>query len=864
MNTVKKILILLLAFTLVFALASCVDGGGGGGDTDCTEHADANNDGKCDKCNVDVEPAQRPSGDGDGLVLIEGGKPKFNFVVEDDVSAAVMNAVNKVKKDLKKLDIEVEILYDDGKNITDCEVLIGNITTRGEKYSFDPHTLGPKGTAVKRVDSKIILLGGSEAYTVAVIEEFAEDFLGIKSGVKELDSVTVLDKALFDKPMEKDDYRVTSVKFGAVDAAGLKIYADTSNIEALKTAQYLQDLFYTSGGYWLDIVRLTESTDATSGILIKVIPNTREGNGFSISFKDSLVTIETEFANKLLESVEKGFAKFLIAKGEIVLDKNSVSFTTDVRHIYYSDFVENIDTSGSSNVYEQLKAVHDYANTYGHVVCARPGEKYLITETGGIPIEIKTDCIWDGATFIFDDRHLEAQGASASNSVFKLVRDYKPVAYDVNSQFDIVRRINEAGGIKKDEINASLKFFDLALGYPAMVVPENSEHKVYIRYGGNANNGSEQAELIVIDEEGNIDPLTPFLLDYAQVTKLTIYRIDDTPIKLEGGTFITRANNAECSYDNGFTRNIMIVRSNVTIEGITHKITDEGDRGSSYSGFFTTQNCNNIQIRDCVVQAHRAYVDEKRVDEDGNVLEYGTTMGTYELGGYMTNGYYCYNVTQSNFYDPQGKPTDRWYDENGEGAKNNANGAAGIWGVMGTNYCKNITYESCVLNRMDAHAGVINATVLDTEIIHINLIGGGKMLIKDSTVYNSHVVKLREDYGSTWNGEVHIINTTHVVSGSSTPVILSGAWYNHYFGYTTYVPSTVILDGYKLESAQTTVRIYGIGISTDVTGPTYAGEKNENPPVFPEKVIFRNKQNGITFTTDAVGFFESIVEMVEE
>ena len=45
----KKILILFLVLTLGLALVAC-----GGGDDPCTEHVDANSDGKCDVCEYNV------------------------------------------------------------------------------------------------------------------------------------------------------------------------------------------------------------------------------------------------------------------------------------------------------------------------------------------------------------------------------------------------------------------------------------------------------------------------------------------------------------------------------------------------------------------------------------------------------------------------------------------------------------------------------------------------------------------------------------------------------------------------------------------------------------------------------------------
>jgi hypothetical protein len=53
----KKLLVLILALALCFALASC-----GGGNDPCTEHIDADANGKCVVCDATVEP----SGDDDG------------------------------------------------------------------------------------------------------------------------------------------------------------------------------------------------------------------------------------------------------------------------------------------------------------------------------------------------------------------------------------------------------------------------------------------------------------------------------------------------------------------------------------------------------------------------------------------------------------------------------------------------------------------------------------------------------------------------------------------------------------------------------------------------------------------------------
>ena len=72
MKKAKKILFAAFVLILVFCLFSC-----GGGDGTCKSHADADNDGKCDKCGETVKEEGNPTAD---LVLIEDGEAKFQIV----------------------------------------------------------------------------------------------------------------------------------------------------------------------------------------------------------------------------------------------------------------------------------------------------------------------------------------------------------------------------------------------------------------------------------------------------------------------------------------------------------------------------------------------------------------------------------------------------------------------------------------------------------------------------------------------------------------------------------------------------------------------------------------------------------------
>ncbi|MBR5818331.1 MAG: hypothetical protein IKY62_06750, partial [Clostridia bacterium] len=61
----KKVFLLLLALTLIFALISCDD-------EPCVEHIDENEDLVCDECGAELEEPKD-----EGLSLIENGEAKF-------------------------------------------------------------------------------------------------------------------------------------------------------------------------------------------------------------------------------------------------------------------------------------------------------------------------------------------------------------------------------------------------------------------------------------------------------------------------------------------------------------------------------------------------------------------------------------------------------------------------------------------------------------------------------------------------------------------------------------------------------------------------------------------------------------------
>ena len=125
------------------------------------------------------------------------------------------------------------------------------------------------------------------------------------------------------------------------------------------------------------------------------------------------------------------------------------------------------------------------------------------------------------------------------------------------------------------------------------------------------------------------------------------------------------------------------------------------------------------------------------------------------------------------------------------------------WGIIGTNFCKNLIYDGCALSRFDAHQGVTNATIRNSTLgyMGVKLTGFGTFTIENSTVRGSSFIDLRPDYGSTWNGDIIIRNCRFISSGN--PIILNGSNDGqHDFGYTCHLPTRIVIDGLKIEDGK--------------------------------------------------------------
>ena len=831
----RTLILLLLSLSIIFSLLSC------GGDGACTEHTDANRDGKCDTCDATVEPSGGEGGEGDGndsaaIELIKDGDALFSVLVASSASSVVRDYANGLINELNKYYVEdkdVVMSYDSAELDPGTEIIIGPVTSRGEKFNVDIHYLGYEGFAIKAIDGKIfVIAGGNTGYRKAM------DYL--KKSILKLDDYddcisNLSIPADTNHEVVQSGYDIESIKVNSND---LKDYVITYS-EILKTeknvATAFQESLYKGTGIWLDIVRLNKLGENQKAIYIEYTGEDESrttADGLIVYVDDEAnVHVECEFSDIFNTKTEEILTGVMIPKNKkkVTLSTGTVK-STNVRDVFYERFGAVGD--GETNDFDAIMACHEYANEYGYTACASAGKTYYISTTGGKSIPVYTSVKWNGASFIIDDSKVGKDDPERGGSIFQVKSDYKAETYkagDGTAIGNIIDAINQAGGIDRETTTK----LDLGLGYAAIIVVYNEKHECYIRHGSHYEGGEAQHEIICIDENGNIDPDTPFMFDYAEVTKIEVRRADDKAITIDGGgaTFTTVANQVPFEWNGSspvyyyYARNIRIDRSNTVLKNANHLVTGERDDcGAPYNGFIVITYTNNVTVTDCVVTGRKNY----------------NNMGSYDINPSNSNNTLFLNVTQTNFFLEDGKSLSR---ENG------------YWSVMSSNYCKNLTYDGCLLNRFDAHMGVYNATIRNSSVGILSLIGAGALTVENTTIYTGNtaqLVSLRTDYGATWEGTFTFKDVTAVYNGNSGSFsIIGGEWYNHYFGYACYAPETITLDGFEVVSANVnTIQLATGGIAlSNISNETYGGAKNENPYSFTKKLTIKNNTKNYTYIT---------------
>ena len=455
----------------------------------------------------------------------------------------------------------------------------------------------------------------------------------------------------------------------------------------------------------------------------------------------------------------------------------------------FSDYVtyEEFGAVGDGKT-DDLGAIiktHEYANENDMSVFANETATYYI---GGAnkTAQIKTNTDWSTARFIIDDTTVE----SINSWVFQVA----PSKGGINIT-------DKVSPLKIDATNIGT-----SLDSKSLVVLTDSNVKRYIRKGANQNSGSSQADVILVDESGNISPDTPLIWDFNAITNAVAYPVDAEVLTINGGRFTTIANNAASEYSY-YARGIQVRRSNTVINRIYHDIKNEGETGAPYSAFVSLSCCADVTVKESTFTGHKKYTT---IGSAGTKV----TMGTYDIGAATAVNAKFINCKQTNDI------TDGNY-----------------WGIAGTNYCKNLVYDGCAFSRFDAHQGVLNATIINSVLGHhgIKLIGSGTALIENTTVLSDSFVHLREDYGSTWNGDLIIRNCKFYPTGVSSHIIKAENSEDHNFGYTCYLPQKIEIDGLYVHRT-------GINYIFNMVNSNHILDsyKAEHPVVPPQEITVKN------------------------
>ncbi|MFO7936791.1 MAG: hypothetical protein R6V06_04195 [Kiritimatiellia bacterium] len=449
---------------------------------------------------------------------------------------------------------------------------------------------------------------------------------------------------------------------------------------------------------------------------------------------------------------------------------------------------------GIADDFVAIVKAHKYANENGLPVKADDDATYYI---GGqnMTAAIQTDIDWGKAKFIIDDTNVENNRANIF-TVSSVLKSFKPEGISSLSK-------NQAK-------------IDVSLPSPCVISVTDPKTKRYIRYGLNQNKGSSQTDAFIVDKKGNVVMDAPIIWDFKQITKIIAQPIDRKQLTITGGIFTTKANADESKY-NYYGRGIAIRRSNVLVDGLEHRVIDEGDHGAPYGGFINIGSCAYVTVRNAVLTGHKTY---RTIGSAGKPV----SMGTYDISLNRAMNVSFINCKQTNDIKDRSR-----------------------WGIMGSNFCKNLLLDQCSFSRFDAHQGVANATIRNSTIgyVGINAIGFGTFLVEDSTVYGRSFFNLRSDYGSTWQGKFIIRDCVFIPSCGrkvSRFSLINGRYSGqHDFGYTCYMPERIIIENLRIDDSNHKKNYQGPTIFSKFNSKFKDDSyKEEYPYVKTKEVILKN------------------------
>ncbi len=465
--------------------------------------------------------------------------------------------------------------------------------------------------------------------------------------------------------------------------------------------------------------------------------------------------------------------------------------------VTYEDFGAVGD--GISDDLPAICAAHEYANKHKKPVRTKADATYHLGRKA-LTARIATPTDWGTSKFIIDD---SGEVENHKRSLFDVVSELKPFKIEI------------------DRLKRKQQQLDIKPARDALVYVQNSKVKIYKRRGRNQNSGTAQREVFILRSDGTIEG--DIIWDYDHITSIKAWPIDPKPLILRGGIFTRIANRMrqEKGY-NYWRRNIRIERSNTVVDGLIQHVTGETDVGNPYGGFLYIGTCADITLRNCRIDGHKTY---KTIGSAGKPV----SMGSYGYSVSLVVNFHMLNC---------------WMDDINDRSR---------WGVIGSNFMKNMLIEDCKLSRMDVHQGVSGTYIIRrSKLGHqgLNAIGSGTLIVEDSTINGRHFITFRPDYGSTWQGDVVIRNCRWIPNTGSIPtqptIFSMRNDGTHDFGYPCSMPHSITIDGLFIDDARHPEDYKGILYFPDAIGK--AGDERPFPYALTETLRVNNLEtaSGVT------------------
>lgn len=413
-------------------------------------------------------------------------------------------------------------------------------------------------------------------------------------------------------------------------------------------------------------------------------------------------------------------------------------------YVRYSEFGAKGD--GSTDDFDAIVKTHEYANEHSLPVKADEGAVYYI----GISektAEIKTDTDWTGAEFIVDDS-LILPGEAPNNVLFSVPQEiFRP----------------EITSLKKGQ-----KTLSPAPGKDMVVTVWNENIKQYKRKMTPPNPGTAMTDTFIVKADGTI--VSDIIWDFDEITE-TEARTIEPELTIRGGHFITKANHGPQQFSY-YYRGIAINRTGVTVRDLRHDVIEEGPDGCPYVGFILVSGSANFRIENVHLCPHKIYYNGAKGDSHEGM----GGMGSYDIQINYTANVTLINLTQDNINDET------------------------RWGLMCTNFCKDITIDGCVISRFDAHMGVTNCRIRNSSLgwMTVHLIGHGIFEMDRCDIYGRFLIELREDYGSTFDGDMFIRDCTWYQTFFYPVMIFSRNCGVHDFGYECMMPKNIVIENLRI------------------------------------------------------------------